>query len=75
MPILEGRAILCALRHALRRAQNCGRRIVVMGGALVATCAVSKGRSDSRAMLRVTQSVAALSGHWVRAALPVASLR
>ncbi|CAK0805153.1 unnamed protein product, partial [Prorocentrum cordatum] len=60
MPILEGRAILYALRHALRNVQNFGRRIAVLGGALVAACAVSKGRSDSRAMLKVTQSVAAL---------------
>ena len=60
MPILEGRAILYALRHALRTSGNFGRRIAVLGDALVASCAVSKGRSDSRAMLRVTQSVAAL---------------
>ncbi|CAK0838131.1 unnamed protein product [Prorocentrum cordatum] len=60
MPILEGRAILYALRHALRNVQNFGRRIAVLGDALVAACAVSKGRSDSRAMLKVTQSVAAL---------------
>ncbi|CAK0856443.1 unnamed protein product [Prorocentrum cordatum] len=60
MPILEGRAILYALRHALRNVQNFGRRIAALGDALVAACAVSKGRSDSRAMLKVTQSVAAL---------------
>ncbi|CAK0910921.1 unnamed protein product [Prorocentrum cordatum] len=60
MSILEGRAILHALRHALRNVQNFGRRIAVLGDALVAACAVSKGRSDSRAMLKVAQSVAAL---------------
>ncbi|CAK0868361.1 unnamed protein product [Prorocentrum cordatum] len=60
MPMLEGRAILHALRHALRSAQNFGRRIAVLGDAPAATCVASKGRSDSGAMLRVTQSVAAL---------------
>eukprot|EP00959_Pyramimonas_sp_CCMP1952_P111922 2340791-Pyramimonas_sp.AAC.1 len=60
MPIIEGRAILHALRHALRNAQNFGLRIAVLGDALVAARACSTGRSDSRAMLKVTQSVAAL---------------
>eukprot|EP00959_Pyramimonas_sp_CCMP1952_P422123 8842950-Pyramimonas_sp.AAC.1 len=55
-----GRAILHALRHALRNVQNFGQRIAVLRDALVAACAVSKGRSDSRATLKVAQSVAAL---------------
>ncbi|CAK0868662.1 unnamed protein product, partial [Prorocentrum cordatum] len=49
MPVLEGRAILCALRRALRNVRNFGRWIAVLGGAPAAASAVSKGPSDSRA--------------------------
>ena len=60
MPILEGRAVLFALRHAMRSAACRGTRLVVLGDSLTAVCAVSKGRSDSRDMLAITQSIAAL---------------
>ncbi|CAK0903346.1 unnamed protein product [Prorocentrum cordatum] len=61
IPVLEARATLYGYRHLLRSRRNHGKRLVVLGDSMSVAGAVSKSRSGSRAMLHVTQSIAALS--------------
>ncbi|CAK0827935.1 unnamed protein product [Prorocentrum cordatum] len=61
IPVLEARATLCGYRHLLRNCQHHGKRLVVLGDSMSVAGAVSRSRSKSRAMMSVTQSIAALS--------------
>ncbi|CAK0822068.1 unnamed protein product [Prorocentrum cordatum] len=61
IPVLEARATLYGYRHLLRNCHHHGKRLVVLGDSMSVAGAVSKRRSGSRAMMNVTQSIAALS--------------
>lgn len=58
--ILEGRAIVLALRHVSRTTTNHGRRIVLFVDNTAVLGALSKGRSSSPALNQICRQVAAL---------------
>ncbi len=60
MPVLEARASLHAVKHALRRYQGFGRRHLVLSDSISAICALDRGRGKRFGMRRVTQQVGAL---------------
>ena len=61
MPILEGEALLYGFRYLLRSIKNHKRRLVILCDSLTVCCALVKGHSSRREMLRVCRSVGALA--------------
>ena len=61
IPVLEARASLFAVRHALRSGRTFGKRVLILSGSISAVCALDRGRGQSFKMRRVSQQVAALS--------------
>ncbi|CAK0818121.1 unnamed protein product [Prorocentrum cordatum] len=59
--VYEARATLYGFRHLLRWSRNLGKHVVVLGDSQSTAGAVTRFRSDSRSMMRVTQAIAALS--------------
>ncbi|CAK0899033.1 unnamed protein product, partial [Prorocentrum cordatum] len=59
--VYEARATLYGFRHLLRSSRNLGKHVVVLGDSQSTARAVTRFRSDSRSMMRVTQAIAALS--------------
>eukprot|EP00959_Pyramimonas_sp_CCMP1952_P244230 5105420-Pyramimonas_sp.AAC.1 len=59
--VYEARATLYGFRHLLRSSRNLGKHVVVLGDSQSTAGAVTRFRSDSRSMMRVTQAIAALS--------------
>ncbi|CAK0789751.1 unnamed protein product, partial [Prorocentrum cordatum] len=57
----EARATLYGFRHLLRSSRNLGKHALVLGDSQSTAGAVTRFRSDSRSMMRVTQAIAALS--------------
>lgn len=60
MPVLEARASLFAVKHALRRHEGFHRRHLVLSDSISAICALDRGRGKSFGLRRVTQQVGAL---------------
>lgn len=60
MPVLEARASLFAVKHALRRHEGFHRRHLVLSDSISAICALDRGRGKSFGLRRVTQQVEAL---------------
>ena len=61
MPVLEGRAALYAVKHALRDVNHFHKRHLLLSDSISAVCALDRGRGKSFRLRRVTQQVAALS--------------
>ena len=61
IPVLEARASLFAIRHAVRSVDCFGKRLLVLSDSISAVCALDKGRGRSFKMRRVSQQVAAIS--------------
>ena len=60
MPVLEARATLFAIKHALRNVENVGKRHLVFSDSMSAICAIDKGRGKTRGLRRVTQQIGSL---------------
>ena len=60
MPVLEARASLFAVKHALRRHDGFHRRHLVLSDSISAICALDRGRGKSFGLRRVIQQVGAL---------------
>ena len=60
MPVYEARASLFAVKHALRRVSNFGKRHLVLTDSLTASVALDKGRAHGHRLRRVVQQVSAL---------------
>ena len=61
IPVLEGRAALYAVKHAVRDVHNFHHRHLILSDSITAVCALDRGRGKSFSMRRVTQQIAALS--------------
>ena len=56
MPVLEARAVLYHVRHALRAARNHGKRLLVLGDSLSSVSATARMRAHSHAMLSIMRN-------------------
>ena len=61
IPVLEARASLYAVKHALRSQEGFGKRHLVLSDSISAVCSLDRGRGKSFGMRRVTQQVCALT--------------
>lgn len=63
VPIIrgEGRALICAVRHALRSREAHGRRMLVLSDNLGLTLAIAKGRGKTASVNQTCRELAALS--------------
>ena len=61
IPVLEARASLFAVKHALRRASSFNKRHLILSDSISAVCALEKGRGRAHKMRRVTQQIGALT--------------
>ena len=61
IPVLEARASLYSVKHALRSVSGFHRRHLVLSDSISAVCALDRGRGKSFRMRRVTQQVCALT--------------
>lgn len=61
IPVLEARASLYSVKHALRSVAGFHRRHLVLSDSISAVCALDRGRGKSYRMRRVTQQVCALT--------------
>ena len=61
IPVLEARASLFAVKHALRSQSAFNKRHLVLSDSISAVCALERGRGKSFSMRRVTQQVCALT--------------
>ncbi|CAK0810560.1 unnamed protein product, partial [Prorocentrum cordatum] len=57
--VLEGRAIVHSLRHALRDSKSFGRRLLFLSDNMGLVCALQKGRSSAGGVLRIARQWAA----------------
>ncbi|CAK0816959.1 unnamed protein product, partial [Prorocentrum cordatum] len=69
--VLEGRALVHSLRHALRDSKSFGKRILFLCDNMGLVCAMEKGRSSAGGVLRVARQWAA----WCLAGAVQASVR
>ncbi|CAK0839605.1 unnamed protein product, partial [Prorocentrum cordatum] len=69
--VLEGRALVHSLRHALRDSKSFGKRILFLCDSMGLVCAMEKGRSSAGGVLRVARQWAA----WCLAGAVQASVR
>ena len=60
MPVLEGRASLYGIKHALRKVDAFHKRHLILSDSTAAICALDRGRGRAFGMRRVTQQAAAL---------------
>ena len=61
IPVLEGRASLFAVKHALRNHSNFHKRHLILSDSISSICSLDRGRGRSFGMRRVSQQVGALS--------------
>ena len=61
IPVLEARASLYAVKHALRSQGAFGKRHLVLSDSISAICALDRGRGKAFRMRRVSQQVCALT--------------
>ncbi|CAK0877769.1 unnamed protein product [Prorocentrum cordatum] len=69
--VLEGRALVHSLRHALRDSKSFGKRILFLCDNMGLVCAMEKGRSSAGGVLRVARQW----GAWCLAGAVQASVR
>ena len=60
IPVLEARASLFAVKHALRRVSSFNKRHLILSDSISAVCALEKGRGRAFKMRRVSQQIGAL---------------
>ena len=60
IPVLEGRASLFAVKHALRNHRNFHKRHLILSDSISSICSLDRGRGRSFGMRRVSQQVGAL---------------